>query len=215
VRLTGARWRAAVAVGALVLAGCSGNDDGDAAKATTTTTPKSTTSPATTTTTTPPMTYRSTTFGVPFTVDLPGGWTVAERDDAAAQLYVACASCVHDGEENGEITIGLDLQDVTPDEAARQLAATPRLRASAIEPWTAGTLTGLHFTGERPRDLGEVRFAGGYHTEADAEPIEVILLRVAGKTVMILVDTHKAKGDDALDFRSAATDVLATLRFGG
>jgi hypothetical protein len=206
---------AAAVVAALAFGGCSGKGDGEAAKATTTTTATkstSTTSPPTTTTT-PPTTYSSTTFEVPFTVDLPGGWTVAERDTDAVQLFLACASCMHDGEENGEITIGLDLQRVALEEAARQLAATPRLQASAIEPWSAGSLTGLHFTGQRPGDLGEVRFAGGYHTEADAEPIEVIVLRVADKTLTILVDTHKAKGDAALDFRSTAATVLASLHF--
>jgi hypothetical protein len=207
------------AVAALWLLGaCGGSGDGDEdASSTSATSARATTTvlAATTTTTTPPSTYRSKEFGVPFTVDLPGGWTVAERDAAAAQLYVLCGSCQHEGEENGEITIGLDLQEVALDEAARQLAAIPRLQASAVEPWSAAKLTGLHFTGTRPGDLGEVRFPDGYHTEATGDPIEVIVLRAENKTVTIIVDSHKAKGDDALDFRAAAATVLANLRFGG
>jgi hypothetical protein len=207
--------RGALSLGiALVLASCSGGGDDDSATPTTTTTTVATTSTVapTTITTTPPSTYHSTTFGVPFSADLPGGWTAADRDAGAAQLWKACASCAQDGEEDGEITIGLDLQDVALDEAARQLAATPRLQSSAVEPWSVGRLQGLHFTGARS-GLGEVRFAGGYHTEADAEPIEVIVLRAGRRTVTILVDSHKAKGEAATSFHAAADAILASLSF--
>ena len=196
----------------MLLAACSGGSGDDTASPTTTS--RTRTSLATTTTsTTPPSTYRSTTFGVPFTADLPGGWTVAERDAAAAQLYEACTSCAHEGEEHGEITLGLDLQDVPVDDAARQMAATPRLQASAVEPWSAGTLTGVRFRGQRPGGLGELQFPGGYHTAADADPIDVYVVRSGDKTVTILVDPHEAKGDDADVFRAAVDKILSSLTF--
>jgi hypothetical protein len=221
VRLNARRSLGAALATFVLLAGCGGDDDGDsgddASSAPTTTSAAATTTTKAdaSTTTTPPSTFRTSTFAAPFTADLPGGWTGVERGEEVAQLWVACETCEHDGEENGEISLDLTLAAKPVDEVARAMAAAPRLKSvSSIEPFSAGTLRGVHFTGTRPGGFGEVRFEEiGYHTEAEAEPIEVIVVKAAGKSVVVIVDPHKSKGDDALDFRSSAADVLAHLTF--
>src|SRR6187455_529160 len=50
--------------------------------------------------------YHSLLFRPAFSVALKSGWTVAERDAGAAQIYKICASCEHGGEERGELTLG-------------------------------------------------------------------------------------------------------------
>jgi hypothetical protein len=203
----------------LATGACSSDDDDggggtDAAATTATTTTTKETGSSTTTTTTPPSRFESARFRIPFTVDVPGGWTAVERNDEVAQLWRLC-SCPHEGEEHGEISLDLSLTDASPKAAAEQLATAPQLDAPVVEPWSEGDLLGFHFVGRR-NGRTEVEFpATGYRTESVGDPFDVIVVDTGRGSVVVFVDPHEAKGADADEFRATAAKILGSLRFSG
>jgi hypothetical protein len=159
--------------------------------------------------------YQTKIFSPSFSVELPPGWIVAERDRAAAQLYRPCDTCVHDGEENGEITLGMELSEMSPDEAIARLREARNVDAGPAEAAQLGSLSGFRFTATRT-GKGEVRFQdSGYRSEAEGEPFEVFAVTGAGQTVMIFVDPHTSRGSDFTEFTDAALEIAKTIRFGG
>jgi hypothetical protein len=206
---------AALGVTAALLGSC-GSDKGDAAKSSTTpapTTQPPTTQPPTTDTTGAPTDFRTKTFVPAFTVHLPGGWTVEERDVDLAQLYLKCSGCSHLGEENGEITIGREFSSLTPAKAAADLAANQTGEAGEIEAAEVASHTGTHFSITRP-GTGQLAFTKtGYHTEPTGDPVDVYFIDVNGQTLNIVVDSHKATGTAATTFHQTAAEILQSLKF--
>ena len=66
-------------------------------------------------------TYQTKIFRPGFSVDVPAGWIVLERDTTAAQIYVECDTCAHGGEENGEITLDSTLAALSPEDTIARL----------------------------------------------------------------------------------------------
>jgi hypothetical protein len=201
----------AVGMLSMLLGACGGQDRDEAVPTTTTTTPVETTS-----STEPqgePTDFRSTTFAPAFSAHLPAGWIVAERGDDLAQAYVECTSCVHGGEENGEITIGRDLSTLPPAEAAAHVVEAQTGTAGPIEAVAVSSYTGTHVAITRP-GRGELRFTeSGYHTEGVGDPVDLYFIDVAGQTVSILIDSHTASGAAATAFHESAAAVLDSLSF--
>jgi hypothetical protein len=191
----------------------------EAISVTTTTAPTSTADTVTVVTQTaatePSGSFQAHTFQPSFSVQLPAGWTVAERDTDLAQAYKSCANCLHDGEENGEITIGKDLSSLPPAEAAAHVVTAQTGTAGAIETVKVASYTGAHVVITRP-GTSELRFTdNGYHTEATGDPIDLFFIDVGGQTISILVDAHTASGADASAFHEAVTGILQSLSFDG
>ena len=93
--------------------------------------------------------YETKVFRPVFTVELPPGWFVAERDLGAAQIFLPCKTCVHEGEENGEITLDMALSDSSPSEAIARLQMAKNIDAGPSEPVELGMLSGFKFTATR------------------------------------------------------------------
>jgi len=205
--------RAIVAVGMMLtlLGGCGGDDDSDEGQSVTTTVVTQETS--TTEPTGEPTDFQATTFTPAFSARLPAGWIVAERGADLAQAYEECTSCVHGGEENGEITIGRDFSSLPPAEAAAHVVAAQNGTAGPIEPAEVGPYTGTHVAITRPGTT-QLRFTdNGYHTEATGDPVDLYFVDVDGQTVSILVDAHEASGAVSTAFHDAVAEVLASLTF--
>jgi len=206
------RVRAMLTVGMLsmLLVSCGGQDSDEAGTTTVATTA------VTTSSTEPqgePSDFRATTFTPAFSAHLPAGWIVAERGDDLAQAFVECTSCVHGGEENGEVTIGRDLSPLPLAEAAAHVVEAQNGTAGPIETVTVASYTGTHVAISRPGS-GELRFTeSGYHTEGVGDPVDLYFIDVAGLTVSILVDSHTASGADATAFRESAAEILGSLSF--
>jgi len=206
--------RTIVAVGTMLalLGGCGGDDDDEAQSVTTTVVTQETT----TTTTEPagePTDFQATTFTPAFSAHLPAGWIVAERGADVAQAYEECSTCVHGGEENGEITIGRDLSSLPPAEAAAHVVAAQNGTAGPVEPVEIASYIGTHVAITRP-ETTELEFTdSGYHTEATGDPVDLYFIDVDGQTVSILVDPHEASGADTTAFHDAVTEILASLTF--
>ncbi|HEY6071864.1 MAG TPA: hypothetical protein VIV15_00360, partial [Anaerolineales bacterium] len=130
----------------------------------------------------------------------------------AAQIYLPCTTCIHEGEENGEITLGMDLSALPPSEAIARLQTGQNIKASPSEPFELGILQGLKFTAERMGN-GAVMFQGGYHSEATGLPLEIYVVSSAGKTVTILIDPHESSGSAAEDFAKTALAIVETIHF--
>ncbi|HEY6073791.1 MAG TPA: hypothetical protein VIV15_10445, partial [Anaerolineales bacterium] len=129
--------------------------------------------------------YETKVFRPVFTVELPAGWFVAERDATGAQIYLPCNTCIHEGEENGEITLDMALSALQPSEAIARLQTGQNIKAGPSEPFELGILQGLKFTAERMGN-GAVMFQdSGYHSEATGLPLEIYVVSSAGKTVTI------------------------------
>ena len=220
-----ARWVLGL-VGAFI-AGCAGSAGSSESVVTstatdpitvTTTTPPTATADTTTVvtqtaTTEPSGSFRAHTFHPSFSAQLPAGWTVAERDTELAQAYKSCASCLHEGEENGEITIGRDLSSLPPAEAAAHVVTAQTGTAGPIETVEVASYTGTHVAITRPGTT-ELRFTdSGYHTEATGDPIDLYFIDVNGQTLSILVDAHTASGADATAFHQAVAGILESLSF--
>ena len=77
--------------------------------------------------------YETKVFHPSFTVELPPGWFVAERDPAAAQIYLPCNTCIHEGEENGEVTLDMALTGSSPSEAIARLQMAKNIDATGIQ----------------------------------------------------------------------------------
>jgi hypothetical protein len=112
-------------------------------------------------------------FSPAFTVRLPPGWTVAERDAGAAQLYQQCDTCEHGGEENGEVTLDMGEQSKPVPVA---LARLRQVKNAVPEPATRvrlGALAGWEFTATRT-GKGDVLFEdSGYDTDPTGAPLQV------------------------------------------
>jgi hypothetical protein len=203
--------RAIVAVGMMLtlLGGCGGDDSDEGRSVTTTVVTQATTTEPTG----EPTDFRATTFTPAFSAHLPAGWTVAERDADLAQAYEQCTSCVHGGEENGEITIGRDLSSLPPAEAAARVVAAQNGTAGPIEPAEVASYTGTHVAITRPGTTELLFTESGYHTEATGDPVDLYFIDVDGQTLSILVDAHTASGADATAFHEAVAEILASLTF--
>jgi hypothetical protein len=172
------------------------------------------TEPIATTTVTSPL-YETKVFRPVFTVELPPGWFVAERDLGAAQIFLPCKTCIHEGEENGEITLDMALADSPPTEAIARLQMAKNIDPGPTEPAELGTFSGFKFTATRTGN-GEVMFQdSGYHSDATGLPLEVYVFTAAGKTVTIFIDPHESSGDAALAFMEIALATMKTIRFTG
>jgi len=157
--------------------------------------------------------YETKVFRPVFTVELPPGWFVAERDPGAAQIFLSCKTCVHEGEENGEITLDMALKDSSPSEAMARLQMAKNIDAGPSEPVELGILSGFKFTATRSGN-GEVMFQdSGYHTEAAGLPLEVYVVTAAGQTITILIDPHESSGSAARAFTETALAIAKTIHF--
>jgi len=228
----------AVGMALTILGGCGGDDSEDARSDTTTAqkqlaattaagTEVVTTTARTQVATIPPETqvvtseptdepteFRANTFFPSFSAKLPPGWTVAERDVDLAQAYKPCSSCLHEGEENGEITIARDLSSLPPAEAAAHVVTAQNGTAGPIEAVEVASYPGTHIASTRPGTT-ELRFTdNGYHTEATGEPVDLYFIDVDGQILSILVDAHTASGADAAAFHEAVAEILDSLSFG-
>jgi hypothetical protein len=227
----------AVVTALTILGGCGGDDSKDAGSGTATAEKQvATTTARTEVVTTPagaevatiapvtqvvasestgePTEFRANRFVPSFSAKLPPGWFVAQRDVDLAQAYKLCSSCLHEGEENGEITIGKDLSSLPPAEAAAHVVTAQNGTAGPIEPVEVASYPGTHVAITRPGTT-ELRFTdSGYHTEATGEPVDLYFIDVDGVTLSILVDAHTASGRDAAAFQEAVTEILGSLTFG-
>jgi hypothetical protein len=159
--------------------------------------------------------YETKEFRPAFAVELPPGWYVAERDPAAAQIYLPCDTCVHEGEENGEITLDMALSDSSPSEAIARLQMAKNIDAGPSEPVELGTLTGFKFTAARTGN-GEVTFQdSGYRSDAAGLPLEIYVVSAAGKTVTIFIDPHESSGSAAHEFAEIALTIVKNIHFSG
>jgi hypothetical protein len=158
--------------------------------------------------------YKATVFDPTFRLELPEGWVVMERAPDAAQFYRGCASCVHEGEENGEITLDMTLAKLTPAKAIALLRRAPGIRATPVHTVTYRRLRGWGFRGRRTG--GMIEFPrSGYRSDPTGAPIDVSVIRAAGKTVTIFVDPHERPRTKAPVFMQDAAAILRTLRFTG
>jgi hypothetical protein len=157
--------------------------------------------------------YETKVFRPVFTVELPPGWFVAERDPGAAQIFLPCKTCVHEGEENGEITLDMALSDSSASEAIARLQMAKNIDAGPSEPVELGSLSGFKFTAARTGN-GEVMFQdSGYHTEPACLPLEVYVVTAAGQTITIFVDPHESCGSAARAFTETALAIVKTIHF--
>jgi len=157
--------------------------------------------------------YHSLLFRPAFSVALKSGWTVAERDAGAAQIYKICASCEHGGEERGELTLDMALSASQPKSAIKLLRRTTGIAPGKVHTFSIGALRGLAFTARR-QNL-PIEFArSGYRTDPSGSPLEVMVVRAQGKTVTIFIDPHEATKAQTPAFMKNARVLLRTLRFG-
>ena len=157
-----------------------------------------------------PREYATAVFQPAFTVELPAGWTVAERAPEVAQIYQECQTCAHSGEENGEITFDMTLADMSLDEAVADLLMADNIEASAVDAAQIGTLSGKKFTATR---TGQPNFrSSGYHSDPAGLPIDVYVLTVARRTATVFVDSHEASGSAGQDFMAVAAQILESVR---
>ena len=156
--------------------------------------------------------YKSQIFNPAFSVVLQPGWTVAEWDVGAAQIYKKCSDCVHQGQENGEVTLDMAFSGSTPKSAIKQLRGTPGLVPGPVNSFAIGTLRGWAFMARRD-DLPIVFPQSGYRTDPSGSPLQIIAVRARGKTVTIFIDPHEATPAQTPQFMKNATALLRGLRF--
>jgi len=157
--------------------------------------------------------YHAKVFKPAFTVRLPAGWTVAERDAAGAQIWRKCRKCAHEGEENGEITLDMALGGMSPSDAIARLQKAHNIDAGPSRMAQLGTLSGFEFTATRT-GKGDVLFEdGGYGSEAVGAPLDVYAFTAARRTVTIFIDPHTSHGGAALAFTKSALAIAKTIRF--
>lgn len=156
--------------------------------------------------------YQSQIFDPAFSIVLQPGWTVAERGVGAAQIYKNCSNCVHQGEENGEVTLDMALSGSTPTSAIKRLRSTAGLVPGPVNSLSIGTLRGWSFMAQRD-DLPIVFPQSGYRTDASGSPLQIIAVRARGKTVTIFIDPHEATAAQTPRFMKNAAALLRGLRF--
>ncbi len=156
--------------------------------------------------------YKSQIFKPAFSVVLQPGWTVAEWDVGAAQIYKKCADCIHGGQENGEVTLDMALSRSTPKSAIKQLRDTPGLVPEPVNSLSIGTLRGWSFMAQRD-NVPIVFPQNGYRTDPSGSPLQIIAVRARGKTVTIFIDPHEATPAQTPRFMKNATTLLRGLRF--
>jgi hypothetical protein len=199
----------AAAVLVCVLTACGGSSSPTTAGQPTTPAPETSPTPSPSPSSGP---YASTVFSPAFTVLLPPGWTVAERDEGAAQLYKQCDTCTHGGEENGEITLDMGLQKSSIRAAADQLRKATNVVAGPLRPIKLGELSGLAFTATRT-GKGDVQFQdSGYDTDPHGAPLQVYAVRVATRTMTVFLDPPPP-GPAVNAFRVLADSVLSRMHF--
>lgn len=193
------RWLCSMLI--FVLTACGGNTTPTASPAT----PEATSASA----------YRTKVFRAPFTVELPPGWYVAERDSDGIQIFQPCKTCPHDGEEHGEITLDMALAKSSPSDAIARLQTGKNITPGPSEPVKLGDLSGFKFTATRTGkpDVVPVFQDSGYRTEAGGAPLEVYVVTAAGKTVTIIIDPHESTGDAARTFAETALTIIQTIHF--
>jgi len=143
-------------------------------------------------------------------VALQSGWTVAERDAGAAQIYKTCASCEHGGEERGELTLGhgafrlaAEVRHQTPTAHDRNRAEQSPHVFDRRSAWV-----GVHGAAKEPPDrvrpqrLQDRSFRVA--PRSDGRP------RTA-KTVTIFIDPHEATKARTPGFMKNARVLLRTL----
>lgn len=159
--------------------------------------------------------YETKVFRPAFTVELPPGWIVAERDPRAAQIYQSCNTCAHEGEENGEITLDMALANSSPSEAVARLQMAKNIDPGPSEPAELGDLSGFKFIATRTGTGGVTAMFqdSGYRTEAAGSPVQVYVVTVSGQTVTIIIDPHESTGSAADTFAKTALDIAKTIRF--
>ena len=124
-------------------------------------------------------------------------------------------TCVHEGEENGEITLDMALSDSSPSDAIARLQTARNIDAGPSEPFELGILSGSKFTATRTGN-GEVMFQdSGYRTEAVGLPLEIYVVTATGQTVTIFIDPHESSGTAAQDFAEIALAIVKTIHFSG
>jgi hypothetical protein len=156
--------------------------------------------------------YKTTVFDPPFRLELPKGWVVAERAPDVAQIYRPCASCLHEGEENGEITFDMALAKLTAAKAIALLHRASGIRATPVQTVTYGRLRGPGFTARRTGDMIEFP-RSGYRSDPTGAPIKVFVVRAAEKTVTVFIDPHERPPAKAPAFMQDAAAILRALRF--
>ena len=156
--------------------------------------------------------FKATVFDPPFRLALPKGWVVAERAPDVAQIYRRCARCLHEGEENGEITLDMALAKLTPTKAIALLRRSPGMRATPVQTVTYGRLRGPGFTARRTGRMIEFP-RSGYGSDPTGAPIKVFVVRAAGKTVTVFIDPHERTPAKAPAFMQDAAAILRTLNF--
>ena len=197
---------------AALLAGCGGSS-GSPSQAERPSSP-SAASPSAASPSATPGVYASTVFSPAFTVRLPPGWTVAERDAGAAQLYQQCDACEHSGEENGEITLDMGEQSRSVPAALARLRQVKNAVAGPTTRVRLGALAGWEFAATRT-GKGDVLFEdSGYDTDPTGAPLEVYAVPVQGRTLVVLLDPPRP-GPAVRVFRARAESILRQLRFPG
>jgi hypothetical protein len=157
-------------------------------------------------------TYASWQFKPAFTVQVPAGWIVSERDERGTQIWRRCNTCPHLGEDNGEVTLDMALGRLTLSKAVAQLRKAENIHAGPVRHVRLGALAGLGFTANRTG--GDVLFAdSGYNSEPQGEPFDVYAVTAAGRTLTIFIDPHASHASAARAFTASAIELVKTLRF--
>lgn len=156
--------------------------------------------------------YRSAFFSPAFTVVLPAGWVVAERDVGGAQMFRQCGDCPANGELNGEVTLDMALATLSLSKAINVLrSGISNVAAGPLTPVSIGSLRGEGFSARRTGKAIEFP-RSGYHTEGKGAPLRVMVVKGGGRTVTVILDAPTAR---APKFMADATAALKTLRFAG
>ena len=157
--------------------------------------------------------YKSQIFNPAFSVVLQPGWTVAERDVAAAQIYKKCADCVHQGEEErrGDAGYGvLRLDAEVRDQATAWYAGARSGACKQLFDRHAARL-GVHGAARQSPD--RLSQESGFRTDPSGSPLQIIAVRARGKTVTIFIDPHEATPAQTPRFMKNAAALLRGLRF--
>ena len=157
--------------------------------------------------------FRSSMFQPPFTVRLPTGWIVAERNPLGVQFYKSCRGCPDGGEEHGEVTLDSSLSNLSVIRAIKLLhRTTSGAEAGPVHHVAIGSLQGMGFTARRigrPVELTQI----GYHTDPTGQPLLVLVVKRVGRILTIVVDSGPIPKAQAAIFTANADALLKTLKF--
>ena len=158
-------------------------------------------------------TYHSAMFQPPFTVRLPTGWIVAERNPLGVQFYKSCRSCPDGGEEHGEVTIDSSLSNLSVTRAIKLLhRTTSGAKVGPVQQVAIGSLQGMGFTARRIGRAVQVPQIG-YSTDPTGQPLLVLVAKRVGRILTILVDSGPIPRAQAAIFTANANALLKTLKF--